>query len=315
MIKIYQNKLLYPEILWEKSVSYYGPGAGRILIVAGSRGDAGKALMTCEAAFRSGTGTLTLAFPEELRDLFLGILPESMTLALPQTHSGSLSKESQKFIIEQSASADLVIIGPGLSTNMETAQMICELLQKIKKPLVIDDDGLGALINGLRSKKTLVEKEKTNRFFQITKSEVIITPDIRAASKILDALGAKKEESKQTHIEKNKEKAIEKISDVLGVTVILKGKGPVVCNGKKIIVDKTNSSDVSDTKEDVLSGIVGSFLARRPKKKLESIATAIYLHSLAVKLAKEELKRQSLRAGDIIKFLPKAIKISEKEQK
>lgn len=314
MTKIYQNKLLYPEILWEKPVNYYGPGAGRILVVAGSRRAAGKALLTCEAAFRSGTGILTLAFPEELKGSFLGILPESMTLALPQTHSGSLAKKTQRSIVEQSASTDLVIIGPGLSTNMETTQLICGLLQKIKKPLVIDGDGLRALVHGLKSEKVTTRKEKTNRYFRAIRSEVVVTPDIGIASKLLDALGAEKEKTKPAYIEKNREGATKTISDTLGATVVLKGRYPIVCDGKKTIIDKTNSPDTSNAEEDVLPGIIGSFLARRPQKRLESITTAVYLHSLAIRLAKEGLRKRPVRAGDIIKFLPKAIKISEKEQ-
>jgi len=69
--------------LWERPVHMYKYQAGKVLIIAGSRGMAGAAVLTTEATFRSGTGILLLGFPQNLLDVYKGILPEAMTLPLP----------------------------------------------------------------------------------------------------------------------------------------------------------------------------------------------------------------------------------------
>jgi NAD(P)H-hydrate epimerase len=62
---------------------------------------------------------------------------------------------------------------------------------------------------------------------------------------------------------------------------------------------------------DVLSGIVGSFVAQNPDEVFEAAATAVYLHGLAGEIAKEALSDRSVMASDVIKYLPQAIKKAE----
>jgi len=314
MKPIYQTKLLYPEILWERPVHYYKSKAGRVLVVAGSRGMAGAALLTCEAAFRSGTGIVTLAFPEELKNSFTGILPEAMTLALPQTHSGSLARKSKELILEQLKSTDLIVIGPGLSTNTETVQLVWGLLQEVKKPIVIDADALKAIAYGIDAIRSRDGVELVGAYFKKIETKIILTPHPGEAGKILSALGINKPKTKPEYIERNKAESAQVISEKLNATVILKGHNTTIVSPRKIIIDKVGGPELATAGSgDVLSGIVGSFVAQNPQKSFGAIATAVYLHSLAGKLAKETLGERSVKAGDIIKYLPKAIKKAEME--
>jgi NAD(P)H-hydrate epimerase len=312
MKTIYQNKLLYPEILWERPVHYYKSQAGRILVIAGSRGMQGAALLACESIFRSGTGILTLAFPEELKNAYTGILPEAMTLALPQTHSGSLSRKAKSLIVEQLRAVDLVLIGPGLSTNTETVQLIWELLTEMRKPLVLDADGLKALAYGIDAIRGKEGIEKVQEYFKNIKSKIIITPHPGETAHIMEALGAEKNKCKTNYIEHHKEEVASYIYDNIGTLVILKGNGTIIYNGKSVVIDKIGGPELATAGSgDVLSGIVASFVSQNPTKYLKASATAVYLHSLAGKLAKEELGERSVMAGDIIRFLPQAIKKAE----
>ena len=313
--KIYQAKLLYPEILWERPVHYYKARSGRILVVAGSRGMQGAALLTCEAVFRCGTGVLTLAFPEELKNSYTGILPEAMTLALPQTHSGSLARQAKGLIIEQLRAVDLVIIGPGLSTNTETVQLIWELLPDIDKPLVIDADGLKALAYGIDAIRGKDGVGKVREYFKNLKNKIIITPHPGEAGHILAALGVENKKCKSEYVEHHKEECAQLIHDHLGTIVVLKGSGTVIYNGKNLIVDRVGGPELGTSGSgDVLSGIVGSFVAQNNKKPFKATATAIFLHSLAGKLAREELGERSVLASDIIRYLPQAIKKAEQDE-
>lgn len=314
MKPIYQTKLLYPEVLWERPVHYYKSKAGRVLVIAGSRGMAGAALLTCEAAFRSGTGIVTLAFPEELKDSFTGILPEAMTLALPQTHSGSLAKKALEPIIGQLKSTDIVIIGPGLSTNTETVQLVWQLIREIKKPTIIDADGLKALAYGIDAIRSKEGKDGVMQFFKKLNPKLIITPHAREASKLLAALGSKKDVSKADYIETHKTEAVKTIFEAIGALTVLKGHETTIYNGKKVIIDKIGEPVLATSGSgDVLCGIIGSFVAQNPKKTLKAVATAVFLHSLAGKIAKEHTTERSVTATDIIRYLPQAIKTSETE--
>lgn len=311
----YQTKLLYPEILWERPVHYYKSKAGRLLLIAGSRGMAGAALLTSEAAFRSGTGILTLAFPEELKGNFTGILPEAMTLALPQTHSGSISKQAKNIILEQIKSIDVVIIGPGLSTNTETVQLIWELLPQIKKPTVIDADGLKAFAYGLEAIKTRKGTKEIKNYFSKLETKVILTPHPGEASKIMNIVSETK--FKVNYIENHKANIASLINELTGATVVLKGHNTALKDSDPhhdILIDKVGGPELATAGSgDVLTGIIGSFLAQNTSKPYEAIATSIYLHSLAGQIAKSKLGERSVKASDIIRFLPEAIKTSETE--
>lgn len=311
---IYQTKLLYPEILWERPVHYYKSKAGRVLVVAGSRGMAGAALLVCEAAFRSGTGIVTLAFPEELKNSFTGILPEAMTLALPQTHSGSLAKKAFEPILEQARVSDLVIIGPGLSTNAETVQLVWQIIGEIEKPLIIDADGLNSLAYGIEAISSKKSLESVKEYFQEKGKSLILTPHPGEAAKIVASLKDEKSKSKTSYIENHKPETSEFIFSYLNSNIVLKGHGTTIHNGRKTIIDKIGGPELATAGSgDVLSGIIGSFVAQNPKNKLKAIATAVYLHSMSGKIAKEKSSQRSVTASDIIRYLPEAIKISEDE--
>ncbi len=311
---IYQNELLFPEILWERPVHFYKSKAGRLLVIAGSRGMTGAALLTCEAAFRSGTGILTLAFPEELKIAYKDILPEAMTLPLPQTHSGSLSKSAKEEIIEQAKISDVVVIGPGLSENSETVQLVWEVLSEIKKSMVIDADGLKALAHGIEAIRSKKGIEAVEEYFQNIEPKIILTPHPGEAGKIIKALGFdKRNYEKASYIDKHKAAAAKIISEHLNCHTVLKGYNTVIVSQKgQIIEDKVGGPELATAGTgDVLSGMIGSFWAQNPQKAFKATATAVYLHSLAGKIAKQKFGERSVMASDVIKNLPEAIKISE----
>lgn len=311
MQKIYQNKILYPEILWERPVHQYKPQGGRVLVLAGARGTQGMALLVCEAIFRCGTGILTLAFPEELRTSYENILPNEMTLALPQTHSGSIARRAKEQIIEHLRVVDLVLFGPGLSTNLETVQLLWELLPQIDKPLIVDGDGLKALgygIDAIRGKEGI---EKVKEYFSKLKAKIIITALPTNIAQILEALGVEKSKCKTEYISRHPEEIAEIIYSYLSTNIIIKGEQTIIYNGKKLIVNSVDHNrDINFSKE-ILSGVVASFVAQNPTKPFKASAVAVYLDSVAEKIASEEAKERQVSANDIVRALPQAIKATE----
>lgn len=316
MKKLIQNKLLYPEILWERPVHFYKSKAGKILVLAGSKGMSGAAILTCEAIFRSGTGILTLGFPDKLKGVYKEILPEAMTLPLPSTLSESLSKRGEAEILEQAKSHDVVVIGPGLSTNAETIQLVWELIFKLEKPIVLDTDGLTAMAKGIEVMRTHETEEFMDEYFKKLKSPLIITPHPGEAAKIINA--AKFPELKKTkpeYIVSHKEEVASLISEKLGIYTVLKGHDTVIAEPLgNVIINRVGGPELATAGTgDVLSGIIGSFIGQNPEKLLKALSTAVYLHSLSGKIAKEKIGERSVIASDIIRYLPEAIKSAEGE--
>ncbi len=309
---IYQDKPLYPKLLWQRPVHFYKAEAGKILVLAGSKGMTGAAILTCEAVFRSGTGILILGFPEGLRSIYSEILPEAMTLELPETPSVSLAKKADTLILENARTCDVVIIGPGLSQNAETIQLIWELIFAIDKPIVLDADGITALAKGIDVMRTHESEEFLENYFAKKPGQLIITPHPGEAAKLASALRLDKKYVSK-YIENHKSEAAEILAEKLGCIVVLKGHNTAIATnmGKTIITRLGGPELATAGSGDVLSGVIGSFIGQNPGRLVEAATTAVYLHSLAGVIAKEKIGERSVIASDIIRYLPEAIKKAE----
>jgi NAD(P)H-hydrate epimerase len=313
----YQTKLLFPKLLWQRPVHFYKAEAGKVLVLAGSKGMSGAAILTCEAVFRSGTGILLLGFPESLKSIYAEILPEAMTLPLPETLSQSLAKKSEKMIIEQARSCDVVIIGPGLSSNAETVHLVWQLIFEIEKPIVLDADGLTALSKGIEIMRSKENTAFMVDFFRKKIGELVLTPHPGEAFKIIQAIKPEELRDKKInpdYIEKHKTEIAPIISNKLNAHIILKGHDTAISEpNDKLVVNKIGGPELATAGAgDVLSGIVGSFIGQNPKQIFEACCTAVYLHGLSGQIAKEKIGERSVIASDIIRYLPEAIKTAEK---
>lgn len=309
---IYQDKLLYPKILWQRPVHYYKSEAGKIMVLAGSKGMSGAAILTCEAVFRSGTGILVLGFPEGLKDIYKGVLPEAMTLELPETPGHTLSKKADTLIVENANSCDVIVIGPGLSQNAETTQLIWELIFTLKKPIVLDADGLNAFAKGIEVMRTHESESFMTGYLAKRPNELIITPHPGEAAKLVQALKLDKKYTNK-YIDLHKEEIAEILAQKLNCTVVLKGYHTVIAtNTGGMIITRVGGPELATAGSgDVLSGIIGSFVGQNPEKHLEAIATAVYLHAKAGEIARKQIGERSVIASDIIRYLPQAIKETE----
>jgi ADP-dependent NAD(P)H-hydrate dehydratase / NAD(P)H-hydrate epimerase len=119
---------------------------GHILVIGGSVGKAGAPAMAGIAALRSGAGLVTVACPKSVQPTVASFAPEIMTEALPETAAGTLAAEALEPIEKLIGGKDVVVLGPGLSSHAETAQLVRGLLPKIapEAKIVLDADGLNA---------------------------------------------------------------------------------------------------------------------------------------------------------------------------
>ncbi len=260
---------------------------GHVFIVAGSRGLTGAASLCASATLRSGAGLVTLGIPFSLNIAMEVKLTEPMTYPLPETPKGTLSLKARKDILNKVSDSDVVVLGPGLSCNPETKQLIRELIVKIKKPMVLDADALNAVSEGVSILKKI-------------KNEYIVTPHPGEMARLI--------EKKVSYVRSNRATIAKKFSSQYNAVVVLKGYGTVVAQKNRTYINKTGNPGMATAGSgDVLAGVIAGFLSQG-LKAFDAARIAVYIHGLAGDLAAKEKTEPGLIAGDILEKLPEAIK-------
>lgn len=291
-----QDKLLFPAILWARPQNIHKRAAGKVLVVAGSKTMAGAALLTAEAAYRAGVGVMILAYPQSLKSSFDAVLPEAMSRPLAETPSGSIALVAMHDILNACTDVDAVVVGPGLSRNLETESLVRALIERIEKPLIIDADALNALADSSDDPAALLRDRK---------SATVLTPHEGEMARLI--------RTSADVIAQNRIKYAEQYAQKWQVTLVLKGHGTVIAQvGREVIVNKSGTPALATAGTgDVLAGIIGAFVAQNPRKEFEASATAVYVHGKAAEEAEHMLGERSVMATDVIRMLPQALKALE----
>lgn len=265
---------------------------GRIFIIAGSLGYTGAAILCANSAMRSGAGLVTLGLPLSLSTIAAKrALLEVMIKPLPETKQKTLSVTAYRQIYDFSKKADVLAIGPGLSRNPSTQKLVRKIIIKINKPLVIDADGLNALIGHLDLFSSIIHHP----------SSIILTPHPGEFSRLINKpIG---------YIQKNRESLAKSFAYDYNTILVLKGHKTVVASpDKKIYVNSSGNPGMSSAGSgDVLTGMLAAFLCQG-LDGFEAVKLGVYLHGLAGDLAAEEKTQVGMIASDIIDKIPKAIK-------
>ena len=274
------------ENLPERRPDAHKGDAGHLLLIAGAPGMSGAALMTAMSALRSGAGRVTLAAPESICPLVESKYPEVMTLSLPATESGSVDASAFDFVVERSEGMSALVVGPGLSTNPRTTELVHRLIQHIDAPMVLDADGLNALAQDL----TILDGRL---------AQLILTPHPGEMARLLGISTREVQEDRITHASSF---AVHHHLDVA-----LKGWGTIVATSTgEICYNPTGNSNMATAGSgDVLAGVIGALLAQGLSRKW-ALACGVYLHGLSGELASLEMGGLGITATDILQTLPKA---------
>ena len=267
---------------------------GHIFILAGSAGFSGAAALCSNAAIRSGAGLVTLGIPKGINSGMIRIKSkEVMTLPLPETEDGSVSLSAYALIKKFSKSADVLAIGPGLTHDKSTLTLVRKVIAAILKPMVIDADGLNALVSHLNILQTTKNKRRTT----------ILTPHPGEMARLLK-ISVKQVQGDRKNIARE-------FAMKHKVTLVLKGHNTVVADSLgKVFVNKTGNPGMATAGSgDVLTGIIAAYLGQG-LNAFEASIYGTYLHGLAGDLAAGEKTQNCLIASDIIDWIPEATKAS-----
>lgn len=251
---------------------------GHALLIAGSTGKAGAAILAASAALRSGLGLLTAHLPAQLVPIMQTALPEAMCVS-----------DNDPFIVTDLVNADAynaIAVGPGLGTDPKTANALKYLIQSVRQPTVFDADALNILA-----------ENKTWLSFMAPGS--ILTPHPKEFERLAGKCGDDFEmlETASSFAMKYQ------------VYVVLKGTySAVCCPDKKVYFNTTGNPGMATAGSgDVLTGSILAWLAQG-YMPLQSSLAAVFFHGIAGNVAATRLGYSGMTASDIIFNTPKAIK-------
>ncbi|MFH2099711.1 MAG: NAD(P)H-hydrate dehydratase, partial [Pseudomonadota bacterium] len=261
--------------------------AGRLLVVGGSPGKSGAAVMAALAAMRVGAGLVTLAGPRSLVPGFQGQAPEIMALALDETLGGGIAASAADQILEFAASCDGLALGPGLGMDEETIRMVHRVVRECPVPMVLDADGLNALAGDLEA-------------VQAAKSTAILTPHPGEMARLCGLSPAA--------VQADRLGRARGLAADLGCVCVLKGAATVVAlpRGEVWINTTGNPGMASGGMGDVLTGIAAGFLVQGYAPETAA-RLAVFLHGLAGDRLADTLGLVGYLAGDLILELPETL--------
>ncbi len=264
---------------------------GHLLLLAGSEGKTGAALLSGQAALHSGCGLVTLAVPSLLNPIFETTLPEAMTVPLPVSEH-YLVDSDYEFIINLLNNKAGLVIGPGLGTRPETENLVKKLYNEVPQTVVVDADALNLLAN---DPETLLEPGGP-RILTPHPGEMARLMGTRTATIQKDRLGAASW------------LAAENIKSHHEIITVLKGAGTVVysSNGRWAINSNGNHGMATGGMGDVLAGLIGGLLAQG-YAPVDAANIGVYLHGLAADNVAADVPCGYL-ASDVAKALPAARK-------
>jgi len=257
---------------------------GHLLVLAGSTGKTGAATLAALGALRAGAGLVTVGVPAGLNPVLENKLTEAMTLPLPETVDGTLALESEEKIVQALKGKTALVIGPGLSTHPETVKLVRRIVESTALPMVVDADGLNALAG---EPAPLSHAE----------GKIIMTPHPGEMARLAGI--------RNSEVQSDRIGTASAFAEKHGCCLLLKGARTIVAepDGKTWFNPTGNPALATGGTGDVLTGILGGFLARGFPVNLSGVAAA-YLHGLAADFIAEERGQTGILAGELLDAVP-----------
>ena len=254
---------------------------GRALLIAGSEGFSGAAILCARSALRAGTGLLTVALPKGIAPALWSALPEAMSVALEQEERG-ISPQAAPVIEELLRSRDCAAFGPGVGRGEGAKEALLALLQS-GLPAVIDADGLTILSKDAEAQSLLGETH-------------ILTPHPGEMARLL---GCSIEQ-----VQDNRLETARRFAEEQQVILVLKGSKTVVAApGQTLLVNTTgNPGMATGGSGDVLAGMIASFIAQG-MEPYRAAMCGVHLHGLAGDAAAHRISQHAMLPSDLLEEL------------
>lgn len=255
---------------------------GTLLSICGSYGMAGAAVLSGEAALRSGVGILKVALPEKIYPIAAVKLTEAVFMPLEQSAHGLISINSfDSLQFEIMSNCTAILMGCGLGQGDDIAELVGAIISVTTKPMVLDADG----INAITADPTIL---------RTAMAPVIITPHPGEMARLT---------GKTTiEVQKSRYRTARDFASEYGVTVVLKGANTIIAlpDGNVYVNLTGNNGMAKGGSGDVLAGMMASFLSQGMNPD-EAAISAVYYHGVLGDKCLEKFSARTMLPGDMIK--------------
>lgn len=257
---------------------------GKVLLLCGSTGLTGAAVLAAKAAVRTGSGLVCLGVPEAVYPICAAQCFSPIVFPLACDEAGRLSLAAKREFAQRLDSADAVLVGPGLGRSEDVAALVRWLLGCCKKPLVLDADGINAVAGNID-------------ILRGAACPVIVTPhdgeflrlggDPMARDRIGEAMA---------------------FAERSGCVLLLKGHRTVITDGRNVYLSAAgNPGMATGGSGDVLAGMIVSLLGQGVMP-LEAAACAAWLHGTAGDLCADALGEYGMAPEDLLMRIPRLLR-------
>ncbi len=251
---------------------------GHALLIAGSKGKMGAAILSSLACLRTGVGLLTTHVPKCGYEIIQTAVPEVMASVDENENFVTNNNDLKKY--------DAIGIGPGIGTENATKDLLKQIFVSCNKPIVIDADGLNII-------------SQYAEFLNLLPKNSILTPH----PKEFDRLAGNSDNSYHRHLK------AKQFAQKYNVYIVLKGaNSQIICPDGDCYFNSTGNPGMATAGSgDVLTGIILSLLAQG-YSSLHASLLGVYIHGLSGDIVAEEKSQESLIASDLVENLGKAFK-------
>ena len=262
---------------------------GQALFIAGASTYFGAPYFSALSFLKAGGGYSRLAAPASMIPFIANKGSEIVFLPQKETAAGSVAFENKDGLLDVSARMNMVVMGPGLSVDRETQDLVRALVREIPRPVLIDGDGITAV-----SANPEILKER--------KAKTVLTPHPGEMSRLTGLSIAE--------IEADRIAVLQRTSRELHAVVVLKGGRSLIGfpDGRVDVNMSGNPGMASAGSGDVLTGTIAAMFGLGLPLE-DAVRKGVFLHGLAGDLAAEEKGEDGMTAQDILDYLPRAAKM------
>lgn len=268
---------------------------GSVLIIAGSRGMSGAAVLCGRAALHGGAGLVTVATPASVgMEVAIGH-PSYMTVLLPEDDWGRIVPEASAVLRERLVRKSAAAIGPGLGQSADVQRVVVDLYCRTELPLVLDADALNALAADI-----------SQMALRTVDSPRVLTPHPGEFSRLTG------QDTKS--IQANRCDIAFDFARHHQVVLVLKGHRTIVTDGERLFENRTGDTSLaSGGSGDVLTGLLTSLLAQG-MSAFEAAQLAVHLHGLAGEFTTARYSDRFATSVELIEQLASAWRHLEQQE-
>ena len=256
-------------VIKERPRDIHKGDCGRVLVIAGSVGMAGAAMLCARGALRAGAGLVRISAPEELYPILQVGVPEATCVSRDISRLDYMAH-------------DVIAIGPGLGDDAGNGEIIRTILENYKKTVVLDADGINTIV-----------RADLGQALMNTEAKVIMTPHPGEAKRFLEYFGLDVNT-------KYREKTVDDLVVCSNAICILKGSGTLVAapHEKSYINTTGNPGMATGGSGDVLTGIIAA-LAGQGIDPVDAARAGVFIHGMAGDISAEQMGETGMTAMDI----------------